>query len=175
MGIAVSYYDEVDATRLQPFATTAFVQKSRSLSSYAASTELNKKILEIRGGDTTVTDDSIATIETAQKEEKSLDEKVFAAMEKLGLSPPSKGGNDATDSTTEVESCKDGVCSISQKKEEPEQSINPHDLSERLAKEMNVDSRLTMAAIGATSTVVGDDSEDQRMFNESAAREMIQQ
>jgi len=173
--IVVSYYDHVDATRLQPFATTAFVQKSRSLSSYAASTELNKKILEIRGGDTTVTDDSIATIETAQKKEKSLDEKVFAAMEKLGLSPPSKGGNDATDSTTEVESCKDGVCSISQKKEEPEQSINPHDLSERLAKEMNVDSRLTMAAIGATSTVVGDDSEDQRVFNESAAREMIQQ
>jgi len=214
---AVNYYDDVDAHRLQPFATTAFVQKTRNLSSYVTSTEANKKKLEIRGGDTTVTDnsvattettpkeeesldekvknletrggdttvtdDSVATTETTPKEEKSLDEKVYAAMAKLGMTTStsttrttsSMDGNDATDSTAEVESCKDGVCSISQKKEEPKQAINPHEMSERLAKEMNVDSRLTMAAIGATSTMGGDNGEDQRIFNESAAREMIQQ
>jgi len=172
---ALSYCVDVDANPLQPFATMAFVQKTRNLSSHVVSTGVNKYVLEMRGGDTAVTDDSVDTTEITPKEEKSLDEKVYAAMEKLGLSPPSTDGDDATDSTIELKSCKDGVCSMPQKREDLENFSNPHEMSERLAKEMNVDSRLVMAAIGATSTIGGDNGEDQRMFNESAAREMIQQ
>jgi hypothetical protein len=159
-------------------STTAFVQKTKRFSSSSS------LLVEIRGGDATITDDDITTTETApMEEEKSLDEKVYAAMEKLGLSPPSTDGNDdATDdtaNTADIE-CKDGVCPIPQKNEESEQEqvkiqANPNEMADRLAVEMNVDSRLTMAAIGATSTIGGNGNEEQRVFNESAARLMIQQ
>ena len=50
--------------------------------------------------------------------------------------------------------------------------MNPIDMAERISKDMNVDSSLTMAALGATATM-GDNN--QRVFDESAARNMIQQ
>jgi hypothetical protein len=50
--------------------------------------------------------------------------------------------------------------------------MNPIEMAERISKDMNVDSRLSMAALGATSTM-GDNNE--RVFDETAARNMIQQ
>jgi hypothetical protein len=174
------YVDGALPSRSFYSSTTAFVQKTKRFSSSSS------LLVEIRGGDdATITDDDIATsTETApMEEEKSLDEKVYAAMEKLGLSPPSTDGNDnddAIDDTADDIECKDGVCPIPEKNEESEQEqvkiqANPNEMADRLAKEMNVDSRLTMAAIGATSTIGGNGNEEQRVFNESAARLMIQQ
>jgi hypothetical protein len=174
------YVDGALPSRSFYSSTTAFVQKTKRFSSPSS------LIVDIRGGDdVTITDDYIATsTETApMKEEKSLDEKVYAAMEKLGLSPPSTDGNDnddAIDDTADDIECNDGVCPVPKKKEESEQEqvkiqANPNEMADRLAKEMNVDSRLTMAAIGATSTIGGNGNEEQRVFNESAARLMIQQ
>ena len=175
------YVDGALPSRSFYSSTTAFVQKTTHFSSSSS------LLAEIRGGDdATITDDddTATSTETAPiVEEKSLDEKVYAAMEKLGLSPPSTDGNDnddAIDDTADDIECEDGVCPIPQKNEEPEQEqvkiqVNPNEMADRLAKEMNVDSRLTMAAIGATSTIGGNENEEQRVFNESAARLMIQQ
>lgn len=151
----------VDATR--PFASTAFVPRTRRNVS-----STGRSILEIRGGEETIlTGES----ETAPAEEKSLDEKVYAAMEKLGLSPPSE--DDGAASGME---CKDGVCTIpgekdtlSSKEEQPD--LDPVEMADRISEDMNIDSYLAMAAIGATSTT---GEGDKRIFDESAARAMIQ-
>ena len=176
------YVDGALPSRSFYSSTTAFVQKTTRFSSSSSSL-----LAEIRGGDdaTIIDDDTATSTETAPiVEEKSLDEKVYAAMEKLGLSPPSTDGNDNDDAIDDITAddieCEDGVCPIPQKNEESEQEqvkiqVNPNEMADRLAKEMNVDSRLTMAAIGATSTIGGNDNEEQRVFNESAARLMIQQ
>ena len=157
----------VDATR--PFAATAFLPKSRS----GAVSSTIYSVLQVRGGeDATVTAES----EAAQEQEKSLDEKVYAAMEKLGLSPPSVDNDD--DAGPELD-CKDGVCVIPGEKNSPNdtktttnsESDDPVEMADRLSKEMGVDSYMAMAAIGATSTEDG----DERTFNESAARAMLQQ
>ena len=113
----------------------------------------------------------------------SLDEKVNAAMRKLGLSPP-----DVDDG--EQGECKDGVCPMpdapsaeseaaTQQKEQSattttssteKSNIDPHDLAREMAEEYNVDPVLAMAAIGGTSTFEG----DQRVYHPDAARQMIQ-
>ena len=177
------YVDGALPSRSFYSSTTAFVQKTTRFSPSSSSL-----LVEIRGGDdATITDDNdtATSTETAPMvEEKSLDEKVYAAMEKLGLSPPSTDGNDNDDAIDDITAddieCEDGVCPIPQQNEESEQEqvqiqVNPNEMADRLAKEMNVDSRLTMAAIGATSTIGGNENEEQRVFNESAARLMIQQ
>jgi len=145
--LAASNNCVVDAAT--PFATTAFVPKrTRTLSS------MHRSVIELRGGD----DATTAT------QEKSLDEKVYAAMEKLGLSAS------ADDDGTE---CKDGVCAMpEQKQQESQPEVDPVELSDRIAEEMKVDAHLAMAALGATSTI-GDGN--QRVFHESAAKVMIQQ
>lgn len=151
-----------------PFATTAFLPKTRHHLSTAT-----RSVLEIRGGeDTTLTGEA----ENAVKEEKSLDEKVYAAMEKLGLSAPSV---DESETSSEME-CKDGICpmpgqesaSDDQKDQDDQDDQDPVEMSDRIAKDMNVDSFMAMAAIGATSTI-GDGNK--RTYNESSARAMIQQ
>ena len=161
---SVSNNGVADAAR--PFATTAFVPKTRR------NLSINRSMLELRGGeDATATPET----ETAPEEEKSLDEKVYAAMEKLGLSVSAPTTDD--DTTAEIE-CEDGVCAMpgqneqSDEQESEQADVDPNELAERISKEMNVDSRLSMAAIGATS-IIGNGN--QRIFNESAAREMIQQ
>jgi len=152
----------VDATL--PFATTAFLPKTRR--NLSSKTRL---MLEVRGGeDTTVTGES----EAAQKEEQSLDEKVYAAMEKLGLSAPPADGE-----TTSEMDCEDGVCAMPEQEnasddQQAQADLDPNEMADRIAKDMDVDSYLAMAAVGATSTI-GDG--DKRMYDESAARAMIQQ
>eukprot|EP00980_Cylindrotheca_fusiformis_P012556 scaffold3084_cov144-Cylindrotheca_fusiformis.AAC.4 len=107
----------------------------------------------LRGGESTTSD--APTIE-----ETSLDEKVEAAMKKLGISSPIEADDDE---------CKDGVCPMPDKA--PTENIDPNDLAEKIAEDMKIDSRLSMAAIGATSTT---NDKNQRIYNENAARAMIQ-
>ena len=121
-------------------------------------------ILQVRGGeDTTV---------AAPTDEKSLDEKVYAAMEKLGLSNPSNDGDDVTSGMD----CKDGVCTIPGAKNvsSDQQAANndPHEMADRISNDMDVDSYMAMAALGATSTL---GEANVRMFDESAARSMLKQ
>lgn len=142
----------------------------------------------LRGGDadtttTTTTEATTGIAPTAKEdasisEEPSLDEKVYAAMKKLGMAPPPAAASQEYDSQdeggkTEENECKDGICPIpsSQSQEQKQISNDPNVLAESIAKDMNVDARLAMAAIGATSTF-GDGN--QRVFNEQAARDMIQ-
>ncbi|KAL3945540.1 MAG: hypothetical protein SGBAC_000364 [Bacillariaceae sp.] len=109
-----------------------------------------------RGGESSITDEQT-------KEEATLDEKVQSAMEKLGISA---GAKDEMD-------CEDGVCTIPNASADTESaSVDPNLLAENIAKEMNVDESLAMAAIGATSTF---GANNQRLYNGTAARKMIQQ
>ena len=117
---------------------------------------------------------------TTVEEEPSLDEKVYAAMKKLGMSPP--------DEAVEVaDNCQDGVCTIPSTTTTttttmdstlanadlpPQTEQDPNVLAATIAEDMKVDSRLAMAAIGATSTFGG--PQNQRIYNEQAARDMIQ-
>ena len=115
----------------------------------------------------------------------TLDEKVNAAMRKLGLSPPD------VDEDGDQGECKDGVCPMpdaptaeseatTQQEEQSattatassteKSNINPHELAKEMAEEYNVDPVLAMAAIGGTSTFEG----DQRVYHPDAARQMIQ-
>jgi len=100
-----------------------------------------------------------------------LDEKVFAAMEKLGLSTPG-----ADDDGVDENGCKDGVCPMptttdDKKEETAASSQDPVEMADRIAKDLDVDSYMAMAAIGATSTL---GAKNVRTFDESAARAMIQ-
>jgi hypothetical protein len=112
-----------------------------------------------------------------ETQELSLDEKVHAAMKKLGLTPPGDEGDD------NAVACEGGVCSMTEttsgvtsETKEPSSSTlqeNPHALAARIAKEMQVDEALAMAALGATSIMEG--GTQQRRYDEAAAQKMIQQ
>jgi hypothetical protein len=133
-------------------------------------------VLDVRGGESSTTSEHAAATHvtaTPSSEEPSLDEKVYAAMKKLGISPPTGKDEENNDSSSQVQ-CKDGLCPLPEE-QTATSSEDPTEMAHRLAKEMNVDPRLSMAAIGATSTMGGGDDENQRIFNESAARNMIQQ
>lgn len=108
-----------------------------------------------RGGE------SVADFST---KEATLDEKVQSAMKKLGIS----AGEDGMD-------CKDGVCTIPNANAanggSASENLDPNELAKEISEEMNVDSSLAMAAIGATSTF---GANNQRRYNAKAAREMIQ-
>lgn len=141
----------------------------------------------LRGGDEAASTDvdappAPATAATSGgDDEPSLDEKVYAAMKKLGLSPPP--GEEGEENIDVSGECKDGVCpmpgqeeSSASSTEAPTKSASsssqdPHVMADAIAKDMEVDSRLAMAAIGATSTL-GDNN--QRIYHEQAARDMIQ-
>ena len=137
--------------------------------------------------DSLVLDEPITTTTTTttnveeEEEEPSLDDKVYAAMKKLGMSPP--------DDEVEVvdDNCQDGVCtipptttmttttttaSVTASMDLSQTEQDPNVLAASIAEEMKVDSRLAMAAIGATSTLGG--PQNQRMYNKQAAKEMIQ-
>jgi thiol-disulfide isomerase/thioredoxin len=106
---------------------------------------MKNAFLVLRGGSATTED------------ETSLDDKVQAAMKKLGLSSPVE--DDEGD-------CPDGVCALPSQNNDEEEDVDPNVLADQIAKDMNVDSRLVMAAIGATLTQGGS-------CNEDAARAMI--
>lgn len=111
-----------------------------------------KALLMDRGGD--------------QEEVLTLDEKVAKAMKKLGVGPATSGSSEPQ-STAEGE-CNDGVCRMPHAAEQEDTET----VATRIAKDMNVDPSLVMAALGATSTV---DSSNSRKYNEAMARSMIQQ
>lgn len=116
-----------------------------------------------------------ASTPTSQEEteELSLDDKVKAAMKKLGLSPPDLEGED------DDENCKDGVCvapNVSSSTTEPvssEPPQDPHALAAQIAKDLHVDESLAWAALGATMQEGAETT--QRRYDEVAARDMIQQ
>eukprot|EP00978_Attheya_sp_CCMP212_P034839 scaffold148415_cov52-Attheya_sp.AAC.2 len=127
-----------------------------------------------RGGSS----ETVADASHTETEEMSLDDKVQAAMKRLGIDPPSAQDDHDDNDIVESESatatavpsnveCKDGVCEIKEEQEEE----NVMDLGNRIAKEMNVDVSLAMAALGATHSSDATSPE----YNESAARALIQQ
>lgn len=111
--------------------------------------------------------------------EPSLDEKVYAAMQKLGMRPPVAAADDDDDDDNvagdgQTSDCKDGVCvrpTTSTTMTTDRQ--NPVELANRLAAELSVASDLAMAAVGATATTDG--NSNTRVLNEAAARDLIQQ
>jgi hypothetical protein len=124
-----------------------------------------------RGGSS----ETVADASNTETEEMSLDDKVQAAMKRLGIDPPVAQDEHDDNATEESESatavpsnveCKDGVCEIKEEQEE-----NVMDLGNRIAKEMNVHVSLAMAALGATHSSDTTSPE----YNESAARVLIQQ
>lgn len=100
----------------------------------------------------------------------TLDEKVQAAMKKLGLKPPREESTSAGDA-----SCEGGVCPMpdaTTSAPAPGPAQDANQIAARIAKDLQVDVALAMAAIGATAKMEG---ELERRFDEQAARDMIQQ
>ena len=60
-----------------------------------------------------------------------------------------------------------------QEKQQQQQQQDPNAMATRIAEELKVDSSLAWAALGATSTAESDDGK--RLYNEQAAKKMIQQ
>jgi thiol-disulfide isomerase/thioredoxin len=137
-------------------------------------------VTTLRGGDATAASDVITETKStnvlSDGDEPSLDEKVFAAMKKLGMSPPTKDQDYAQDGSIE---CENGACSVVGAADtdlaapllQQQKQYDPTELSNRIAMDMGVDARLSMAALGATSTL----DNGERNYNEAAARDMIQQ
>jgi hypothetical protein len=136
--------------QLTPITSNAFITKNPSFS----------QALQIRGGETA---DATAVVE-----EESLEDRVHAAMKKLGLSSP----EDIAKAAEGTDACEDGVCEIKPSVPSPDNTESFQDMVVRLAKDMDVDSNIVQAAIGATMQV-GTAPEEQRL-DEQAARTMIQ-
>jgi hypothetical protein len=111
----------------------------------------------VRGGD------------SAPTEELSLDQKIHAAMKKLGLTPPVDESRD--------DACDGGECPApdTQAGSTATEQLAPQEdarvVAARIAEEMQVDEALAMAAIIATFSMEG----GTQRYDEAAAREMIQQ
>ena len=122
-------------------------------------------IRKIRGGEST-------TAEETKEGELSLDDKVQAAMKKLGIAPPDDNDRAAA---PDGANCKDGVCDLPTQTTDDENistaTTNPHDMADAISKDMNVGRDLAMAAIGATAKM---DDNNNQVYNEQAARDMIQ-
>jgi thioredoxin-like negative regulator of GroEL len=114
--------------------------------------------------------------------ELTLDEKVHAAMRKLGLDAPDSGDEAASNVQTAASTssepqeegegeCVDGVCPIPEK---PSIDFDVDATATRIASDMSVDRSLAMAALGATSKIDQEDN-SRRTYNEEAATAMIQQ
>lgn len=106
--------------------------------------------------------------------EESLEDRVHAAMAKLGLATPeaiAKAAEGSPAENTEI-SCENGVCEIKPSVPSPDNTESFQDMTVRLAKEMDVDENIVQAALGATMQV-GTEPEVQRL-DENAARTMIQ-
>lgn len=126
----------------------------------------------LRGGYQDDDDDNNDNNNEDDGEEMSLDEKVQAAMKKLGIEQPD--GDDG---------CEGGVCSMPaattatatagddvQENRITEETVADH--AAEIAKSMNVDESLAMAALGATAVK---DNANNNSYSETAARAMIQQ
>lgn len=116
-----------------------------------------------------------APVDGKQKEEEeiSLDDKVQAAMKRLGIDPPGGGAVGAPeDAKCEKGVCKLSVADVVPVEEEEGEEQDADALAEKIALEMKVDKNIAMAAIGATAQT--GDSEAGFKLNEDAARAMIQ-
>jgi thiol-disulfide isomerase/thioredoxin len=145
---------------------------SSSVVSFAPTTSqrlafVDPAVWKVRGGE------SAAVSENETEEEPSLDDKVHAAMRKLGIAPPGEEEDDDGQDNNNLNNCEDGVCEIPKSEESSSstESLNPHELAATISKDMNVDVSLAMAAIGVTAT----QSDNGQVYNEQAARAMIQQ
>jgi thiol-disulfide isomerase/thioredoxin len=124
--------------------------------------------------DTIETSDMLRSTSDGGGDEPTLDEKVYAAMKKLGMSPPVMEQDETLDGSME---CESGVCTIPGTAstdfaaQHQQQQHDPTELSNRIAMDMGVDARLSMAALGATSTI----EDGERRYHEAAARDMIRQ
>jgi len=106
--------------------------------------------------------------EIEEEEEPSLDERVMAAMNKLGIIPPEDEDNNDEDNVVEEEDCgdEDGVCAIP----EQEESLSGEELEEEFRKEFaELDDSIILAALSATRDVSTDE------WNLDAARLLLQQ
>lgn len=167
---------------------------------------------KIRGGDdnaaptattTTADDNDVEQQQQQQQEEEevSLEDRVHAAMRKLGLSVDNNHDDDGENQKNNAE-CTDGVCAIptsppplSSSSSEttttttttttaatsPQQvdtsNEDIHTVMKRIAKEMDVDESIVFAAINATLKPTGEaktQENDNLRINENAARVMIQ-
>lgn len=142
----------------------------------------NPAFLVLRGGQTTdlnssTTSSIVADNDSAKQDgEMSLEDKVHAAMRKLGISPSGDASENSTDSAVprNVE-CKDGVCEITKEDDETVENTleNYNEMRNRLASELSLSESIVQAAIGAT--IVGDASfPSKQRLNERAARELLQ-
>jgi len=142
----------------------------------------NPAFLVLRGGQATdlnssTTSSTVTDNDSAKQDgEMSLEEKVHAAMRKLGISPSGDAGGTSTDSAdpTNVE-CKDGVCEIKKEDDETVENTleNYNEIRDRLSSELSMSESIVQAAIGAT--IVGDASfPSKQRLNERAARELLQ-
>ena len=141
-----------------PIASNAFFTKNPSFV---------PRSLQIRGGET-VDATATAAEPAADAEEESLEDRVQAAMKKLGLASP----EEIEKAAEGIDSCENGVCEIKPSVPSPDNTESFQDMSARLAKDMDVDETIVQAALGATMQV-GTEPEEQRL-NEEAARAMIQ-
>ena len=135
------------------------------------------------GADSTTTTTRSSTSSTTT--ELSLDEKVQAAMRKLGMAPPVSDDDVASSGGGEERDCRDGVCAIRPSSTssssttgttttgETTDSQDPIELANRLASELGVAVDLALAAVGATATM--DNAKNTRILSETAARDLIQQ
>ena len=139
--------------------------------------------LNIRGGETVTETADEADVDVdadaVVEEEESLEDRVQAAMKKLGLASTeeiakaAEGVEDGGDSNGDGDAnCENGVCEIKPSLPSPDNTESFQDMMIRLSKEMNVDENIVMAALGATM-MVGTEPEEQRL-DEAAARTMIQ-
>jgi len=136
-----------------------------------------RSFLNVRGGDSSGSVNDVDNVE----EEVSLEDKVAAAMAKLGLSPDgleNDGQNENDGEAKEAETDNNPPEETQEEEEEEEtEPTNEHEHEniqttiQRISKDMNVDERIVVAALGATREENG--VEDGRL-NEKAAREMIQ-
>ena len=148
-----------------------------------------------RGGSDAPSVDAPTKLEDTSSGDRvlTLDEKVHAAMRKLGLEPPVSEDIPSSDTPAPVEApaevesthdgslitdsnnCADGVCELPGNSESNENSTesvtDPSTFAERIAQTMNVDLNMAWAALGATSVAT---ENNKRLYNEKAARDMIQ-
>ena len=128
-------------------------------------------VLRMRGGD---------------DETLTLDQKVQAAMRKLGLKPPEMP---VEEEKKEAQECEGGICPMpnppavapvvvdlpeepTETTGVPEAEMNVHQVAKDMAQEMGVDPSLAMAALGATAQSPEDSG---RVYFPDQARAMIQQ
>ena len=193
--------DASEAMGRIPFLSSSHYRTS--LSDKTRTTFVRDVIQSLRGGESTETqvdDETQASVSTSdpiisstpdeeikeqtdtskKEEEESLEDKVHAAMRRLGLSPPTDTQETSSSSEAQVE-CKDGVCELpstsTSSTTAPSKPLeDAHTMTQRLAKELSVDESIVHAALGATMTPESESEglKEEERLNEDAARIMIQ-